>query len=75
MTGIRIAFAAALLAGSASASLADCFDTNLANRYPSYAAPGAQALRYDGARIQAGRNVSLPGRKSSGSQRLSRPGL
>ncbi len=75
MTGIRIALAAALFVGAANAAIADCWDTNLANRYPSYAAPGAQAqaLRYDPARVQQGRSVALPGRQSSTSQRASRP--
>jgi len=77
MTGTRIALAAALLIGAASAAMADCWDFNLANRYPGYAAPGgqAQALRYDPARVQQGRNVALPDRQSSMSQRSSRPGL
>ena len=75
MIGTRIALAAALLAGRASTAMADCWDFNLANRYPGYAAPGAQAqaLRYDPARVQQGRSVALPGRQSSTSQRASRP--
>jgi len=77
MTGTRIALAAALLVGAATAATADCWDTNLANRYPAYAAPGAQAqaLGYDPARVQPGRNVSLPGRQSGTSQRSPRTGL
>ncbi len=77
MTGIRIALAAALFVGAVSAAMADCFDTNLANRYPGYAAPGAQAqaLRSDPPRVQAGRSAALPGRQSSTSQRSSKPGF
>ena len=77
MTGTRIALAAVLLVGTASGAAADCWDTNLANRYPAYAARGAQAqtLGYDPAPVQAGRNVSLPGRPSSTSQRPPRSGL
>jgi len=77
MIRIRIALAAALLIGAASVAMADCWDFNLANRYPGYAAPGAQAqaLRYDPARVQQGRNVALPGRQSNASQRASRPGF
>jgi hypothetical protein len=75
MTATRIALAAALLVGTTSAAMADCWDFNLANRYPSYAAPGAQAqaLRYDPARVQQGRNVALPGRQNSVSRRTPRP--
>ena len=77
MTGTRIALAAALLVAAASAAMADCWDFNLANRYPGYAAPGAQAqaLRYDPARVQQGRNVALPGGKSRTSKRATRPGF
>ena len=39
MTGTRIALAAVLLVGTASGAAADCWDTNLANRYPAYAKP------------------------------------
>jgi hypothetical protein len=77
MTGTRVVLAAALFVGTGSAAMADCWDTNLANRYPGYAAPGAQAqaLRYDPARVQQGRSVALSGRQSTKSQRSSRPGF
>jgi len=42
MTKIKIALAALLLAGTASAAMAQGeFDPNPANRYPAFAAPGA----------------------------------
>ena len=44
MTKTKIALAALLVAGTASAALAQGeFDPNPANRYPAYAAPGAYA--------------------------------
>ena len=77
MTKRKIALVAALLIGAPGAAMADCWDFNLANRYPGYAAPGAQAqaLRYDPARVQQGRNVALPGGKSRTSKRATRPGF
>jgi hypothetical protein len=41
----KIALAALLVAGTASASLATEFDANLANRYPGFAGTQAQAPR------------------------------
>ncbi len=64
-----IAFAAALVAATASAALATGFDPNMANRYPAYAEPGAQAARSTSPRgtlrsapvqLRQGRDVSLP---------------
>jgi hypothetical protein len=61
MTKIRIALVAALLAGSASAALAQDFDPNLANRYPVHAgARGSktfQSFQSAPVRLQEGRNV------------------
>ena len=41
LTKTKIALAAALFAATSSAALAQGFDPNMANRYPSYAAPQA----------------------------------
>jgi hypothetical protein len=61
MTKIRIALVAALLAGGASAALAQGFDPNLANRYPAYADPGGvqtfQSFQSAPVRLREGRNV------------------
>ena len=43
MTKIKIALAAALVAGTASAALAQGFDPNPANRYPAYAGANGAA--------------------------------
>ncbi len=63
MTKTRIALAAALVMGTASAALAqDSFDPNLANRYPAYAAPVAAAPQAPGSApvgLYQGRNVAL----------------
>ena len=42
LTKTKFAFAAALLAAGGPAALAQGFDPNMANRYPSYAGPTAQ---------------------------------
>jgi len=63
MTKTKIALIAALLMGTASAAMAeDGFDPNLANRYPAYAAPAAQAQAFRSAPVglYQGRNVALP---------------
>jgi hypothetical protein len=43
MTKTKIALAAVLFAATSSAALAQGFDPNMANRYPSYANPAAPA--------------------------------
>jgi len=43
LTRTKIALAAAFVAGSASVALAQGFDPNPANRYPSYASPTGAA--------------------------------
>ena len=40
----KIALITALVTGAASAAFATDFDPNLANRYPSYAAPKGQSM-------------------------------
>ena len=40
----KIALITALVTGTASAAFATDFDPNLANRYPSYAAPKGQSM-------------------------------
>ena len=40
----RIALITALVIGTGSVALANEFDANLANRYPSYAAPKGQSM-------------------------------
>ena len=49
----KIALITALVIGTGSVALANDFDPNLANRYPSYAAPHGQ--------VMTSRNVSLGG--------------
>jgi hypothetical protein len=44
LTKTKIVLAAALFAATSSVAMAQ-FDPNLANRYPAYADPGAQAAR------------------------------
>jgi hypothetical protein len=52
MTKTKIALAALLVAGTASAAMAQGeYDPNPANRYPAYAAPGA-TLRSAPAQLQ-----------------------
>jgi hypothetical protein len=69
MTKIRIALVAALLAGSASAALAQDFDPNLANRYPAYAgAGGVQTFQSAPVRLRQGRNVGVTNDQSSWGQ-------
>jgi len=53
MIRIRIALAAALLIGATSVAMADCWDFNLANRYPGFAGASVQSLQT--------RNVALTG--------------
>jgi len=43
LTKTKIALATALFAATSTAALAQGFDPNLANRYPAYASPVAQA--------------------------------
>ena len=68
LTKTKIVLATALLAATSSAALAQGFDPNLANRYPSYAepvAPTAQAktphasLQSAPVQLRQGRNVGL----------------
>jgi hypothetical protein len=63
MTKTNIALAALLVAGTASAAMAQGeFDPNPANRYPAYAAPGA-TLRSAPVQLHQGRNSGVvPGR-------------
>ena len=69
MTKTRIALVAALLAGSASAALAQDFDPNLANRYPAYAGAGAvQTFQSAPVRLREGRNVGVTNGQSSWGQ-------
>jgi len=70
LTKTKIALAAALVAGTASAAAAQGFDPNLANRYPHYANPTAQAphnvtaprgtLQSAPVRLRESRDVALP---------------
>ena len=61
MTKTKIALAAALFAVTSSAALAQGFDPNMANRYPSLASPGVSqpVLRTAPVGLQH-RNVALP---------------
>ena len=67
LTKTKIALAAVLFAATSSAALAQGFDPNLANRYPSYAdpiAPAPQAtergaLQSAPVRLQQGRDAAL----------------
>ena len=45
LTKTKIALATALFAGTSYRRVAQGFDPNLANRYPAYANPVAQAAR------------------------------
>jgi hypothetical protein len=57
MTKTKIALAALLVAGTASAAMAQGeFDPNPANRYPAYAVPGA-TLRTAPAQLDQARDV------------------
>ena len=57
MTKTKIALAALLVAGTASAAMAQGeFDPNPANRYPAYTAPGA-TLRTAPVQLNQGRDV------------------
>jgi opacity protein-like surface antigen len=69
MTKIKIALVAALLAGSASAALAQDFDPNLANRYPAYAGAGAgQTFQSAPVQLRQGRNAGVTNDRSSWGQ-------
>ena len=63
LTKTKLAFAAALLAAGGPAALAQGFDPNMANRYPSYAEPTARApqssLHSAPVRLRQGRDVGL----------------
>ena len=50
LTKTKIALAAALFAATSTVALAQGFDPNLANRYPAYAGPVAQAAQVGGRR-------------------------
>jgi len=54
----KILIATALVIGTVSAASAFEFDGNLANRYPSYAAPKSQQ------QVMEGRNVALGGNQN-----------
>ena len=54
----KIALAAALVLGTVSVASAFEFDSNLANRYPAYAAPKSQQ------QVLEGRNVALGGQQN-----------
>ena len=56
------ALIAALVLGTASVAMAQDFDGNLANRYPSYAEPLSQETH--SSQVLEGRNVALTGRPS-----------
>ena len=58
MTKIKIALATLLVAGTASAAMAQGFDPNPANRYPAYAAPGA-TLRTAPVQLNTGRAIQV----------------
>ena len=59
MTKTKIALAALLVAGTASAAMAQGeFDPNPANRYPAYAAPGA-TFRTAPVQLNQGRNIGV----------------
>ena len=59
MTKTKIALAALLVAGTASAAMAQGeFDPNPANRYPAYAAPGA-TLRTAPVQLNQGRAIHV----------------
>ena len=58
MTMTKIALAALLVAGTASAASAQGFDPNPANRYPAYAAPGA-TLRTAPVQLNTGRAIHV----------------
>jgi hypothetical protein len=59
MTKTKIALAALLVAGTASAAMAQGeFDPNPANRYPAYAAPGA-TLRTAPVQLNQGRDIGV----------------
>ena len=82
LTKTKIALAATLLAATSSVAFAQ-FDPNLANRYPTYATPGAaatQSLRSAPVQLEQGRNVALPrsqavdgGTQANGFDRASNP--
>ena len=68
LTKTKIVLATALFAATSSAALAQGFDPNLANRYPSYADPAApvaqataphKSLHSAPVRLRQGRNVGL----------------
>ena len=60
MTGTRIVLAAALFVGASSAAIADCWDTNLANRYPGYAARARRRKRSVMIRLVSNRAAASP---------------
>jgi hypothetical protein len=64
LTKTKIALAAALVAGAASAAAAQGFDPNLANPYPHLANPIADAprgaLQSAPVRLRESRDVALP---------------
>ena len=73
LTKTKIALAATLFAATSSGAMAQGFDPNMANRYPSYAnpitaAPQATAprgtLQFAPVRLHQGRNVGLTNNQS-----------
>ena len=67
LTKTKIVLATALFAATSSAALAQGFDPNMANRYPGYANPAAQApqatqrgaLQSAPVRLHEGRNAAV----------------
>ena len=58
LTKTKITLAAALFAATSTVALAQGFDPNMANRYPGYAEPVAQAAQV----VQAARHRCSPRR-------------
>jgi hypothetical protein len=58
MTKTKIALAALLLAGTASASFATEFDPNLANRYPGFSGAAGRTLQSAPVRLNQGRTIA-----------------
>ena len=70
MTKTKIALAALLVAGTASAASAQGFDPNPANRYPAYAAPGATLRTAPVQLNRAARSMSRRARSRTTGSRL-----
>ena len=72
LTKTRIALAAMIVAATSSVALAQEFDPNLANRYPTYADPVAAAphgtFQSAPVRLLQSRNVALSTRQIDGTR-------